>query len=318
MTGASGMVSARPNSEQVMQVQDRLREGPPLLLDGATGTELNRRGVGTELPTWSAKALWEAPDVLRAVHRDYVLAGAEIITANTFRTHRRSLDAAGYADKANLLTHKAVELARAAIQDAVPGNGEKVHVAGSIAPLEDCYSPHLVPDSETLSVEHYEMAPALADAGADLLLVETMNTIREAAVAAEVAVATGLPVMVSFVCGRDGRLLSGESIPVAAGTLSSCGVDAILLNCVPAPDLSVGLSMLASATDLPIGGYGNVGYADNIDGWVITDSVDPQAYAIHAESWMDMGARIIGSCCGTGPGHTEELRARIAARKYCW
>jgi S-methylmethionine-dependent homocysteine/selenocysteine methylase len=267
---------------------------------------------------WSAKALLEAPDVLRAVHHDYVLAGAEIITANTFRTHRRSLAAAGYGDKANLLTYKAVELARVAIHDALPRNGGKVYVAGSIAPLEDCYSPRLVPDSEILSAEHYEMATALADAGADLLLVETMNTIREAAVASEVAIATGLPVMASFVCGRDGRLLSGESIRVAADKLSSCGVDAILLNCVAAPDLSVGLAMLASATDLPIGGYGNVGYADKMHGWVNTDSVDPHAYAVHAERWMDMGARIIGSCCGTGPGHTEELRARIDAREYCW
>tara|TARA_B100000745_G_scaffold271341_1_gene198662 strand:+ start:1054 stop:2004 length:951 start_codon:yes stop_codon:yes gene_type:complete len=316
MTGAFGTVPDCTNSEQIVQVQDRLRKGPPLLLDGATGTELNRRGVGTELPMWSAKALLEAPDVLRAVHRDYVLAGAEIITANTFRTHRRSLAAAGYADKAKLLTHKAVELARVAIQDAEPGNPGKVHVAGSIAPLEDCYSPRLVPDSETLLVEHYEMAMTLADAGADLLLLETMNTIREAAVAAEVAVATGLPVMASFVCGRDGRLLSGENISGAADKLGSCGVDAILINCVAAPDLCVGLSMLASATDLPIGGYGNVGYADEIHGWVNTDSVNPSAYAIHAEKWMDIGARIIGSCCGTGPGHTEELRARIDAREH--
>ena len=316
MTGASGIVPNRTNSGQVVQVKDRLRKGPPLLLDGATGTELNRRGVGTALPMWSAKALLEAPDILRAVHRDYVLAGAEIITANTFRTHRRSLTAAGYGDKANLLTHKAIELARGAIQDAVPGNRGQVQIAGSIAPLEDCYSPHLVPDSETLLAEHYEMATTLADAGADLLLVETMNTIREAAAAAEVAVATGLPVMASFVCGRDGRLLSGESISGAAGKLSSCGVDAILINCVAAPDLCVGLSMLAAATDLPIGGYGNVGYADEIHGWVNTNSVEPAAYAMHAERWMDMGARIIGSCCGTGPGHTEELRARIDAREH--
>ena len=316
MTETSGTVPGHPNHKEVPQIQDRLRKGPPLLLDGATGTELNRRGVDTGLPMWSAKALLDAPDVLRAIHRDYVLAGAEIITANTFRTHRRSLAAAGYAGRANMLTKKAVELARGAIEDAVPGNSRWPHVAGSIAPLEDCYSPDLVPDSETLSVEHYEMATTLADAGADLLLVETMNTIREAAVAAEVAVATGLPVMVSFVCGRDGKLLSGEGIPDAVDQLGRCGVVAFLVNCVAAPDLSVGLSILASATDLPIGGYGNVGYVDKIHGWINTDSVDPFAYAVHADRWMDVGARIIGSCCGTGPSHTSELRTRIDARAY--
>jgi len=316
MTEASGTVSGHPNHNKVSQIQDRLRNGPPLLLDGATGTELNRRGVDTGLPMWSAKALLDAPDVLHSIHRDYVMAGADIITANTFRTHRRSLAAAGYADRASLLCKKAVELAQGAIEDAVPAHSREPLVAGSIAPLEDCYSPRLVPDSGALLVEHYEMATTLADAGVDLLLVETMNTIREAAVAADAAVATGLPVMISFVCGRDGKLLSGEGVPDAVDQLGRCGVVAFLVNCVAAPDLSVGLSMLASATDLPIGGYGNVGYADKIHGWINTDSVDPFAYAAHADRWMEMGARIIGSCCGTGPSHTSELRTRIDARAY--
>ena len=157
------------------------------------------------------------------------------------------------------------------------------------------------------------MAAALADAGTDLLLVETMNTIREAAAAARAAVATGVPVLVGFVCGRDGKLLSGESVSDAAGTMGSLGVDGILINCSPTPGLNAVLAELAAATDMPIGAYGNVGYADNAEGWVNTDSVDPAAYARHAEDWLNLGARIVGSCCGTGPAHTVALRASIAA-----
>ena len=83
-----------------MSFLERLGDPRPILLDGATGTELNRRGVSTDLPLWSAAALLDAPAALRQVHRDYLLAGAEIVTANTFRTHRRSLARGGYGDSA--------------------------------------------------------------------------------------------------------------------------------------------------------------------------------------------------------------------------
>lgn len=313
MTAAGDDHVDPPNTRTHRRFRDRLRNGPPLLLDGATGTELTRRGIDTGLPMWSAKALISAPDTLVAIHRDYVEAGAEIITANTFRTHRRSLAAAGLGDEAATLTSLAVRLARQATTLTPTGGGRSVYVAGSIAPLEDCYSPDLVPDSGALATEHGEMAAALADAGTDLLLVETMNTIREAAAAARAAVATGVPVLVGFVCGRDGKLLSGESVSDAAGMMGSLGVDGLLINCSPTPGLNAVLAELAAATELPIGAYGNVGYADNAEGWVNTDSVDPAAYARHAEDWLNLGARIIGSCCGTGPAHTVALRASIAA-----
>src|SRR5688572_1998339 len=99
----------------------RLVQRRPVLLDGATGTELNRRGTNTDLPLWSARALLEAPDVLRKIHLDYVRAGAELITANTFRTHRRSLARAGLGDQALPLTLQAVGLAREAAMTAEAG-----------------------------------------------------------------------------------------------------------------------------------------------------------------------------------------------------
>src|SRR3990170_4956784 len=130
-----------------MSFLKRITERRPILLDGATGSELGRRAVDIDLPLWSARALIEAPDVLAQIHADYLRAGAEIITANTFRTHRRSLERGGLGHRALELTQYAVDIARAAVREASHrGNG--LFVAGSLAPLEDCYSPHLVPPPE--------------------------------------------------------------------------------------------------------------------------------------------------------------------------
>src|SRR5262245_11384346 len=139
-----------------MNFLQRLSGQRPILLDGATGTELNRRGVSTDLPLWSARALLEAPPALSEVHADYARAGAEFVTADTFRTHRRSLARGGQGQRAAELTRLAVSLARAAAQRAAPERA--IFVAGSQAPLEDCYSPELVPPQAECEQEHAEMA----------------------------------------------------------------------------------------------------------------------------------------------------------------
>ncbi len=280
----------------------RLSQPTPLILDGATGTELDRRGVEVGLPLWSANALLtdSAAEVLRQVHLDYLNAGADIITADTFRTHRRSLAKSGYGDRARELTHRAVAVAKEAVGQA----GSLSYVAGSIAPLEDCYSPHLVPPDAECRTEHSEMIHHLVEAGVDVLLIETMNTIREAAIAARLAVITGIPAIVSFVCGTDGQLLSGESLTAAAQVIAPLGVTAIGVNCTATPAISACLKELRSACDLPLIAYGNIGYADADGSWVCTDAIEPEAYARYAKTW---DAKIIGGCCGTTPEHIRRL-----------
>lgn len=285
-------------------------DGPPLLLDGALGSELDRRGIDTSLPLWSARALLEDPTALLAIQREYAEAGADILTANTFRTQRRTLAKAGIGEEAGELTAIAVHLARAAASTVTP----IPFVAGSMAPLEDCYRPDLVPDAAELDAEHAEVARSLAAAGVDLLLLETMNTAREAVAAARAARATKLPVLVGLVCDANGRMLSGEDPGRVAASLADVGVDGVLINCAPAPDLLRALRRVVEAVDLPTGAYGNVGEADEEGNWINTDAVDPKAYARHAASWLDAGARIIGSCCGTTPAHTKALRVLINGR----
>jgi S-methylmethionine-dependent homocysteine/selenocysteine methylase len=305
---------------------ERLATGKPLLLDGATGTELTRRGVDTRLPLWSAGALLDAPDVVRAIHSDYIRAGAEIITTNTFRTHRRNLARAGMPDRARELTYRAVRLARQAIQQTGHPANQPVFIAGSMSPLEDCYSPNLVPPDDQLRLEHREIALDLAEAGCDLLLVETMNTIREAVIAATAALATGLPVCVSFVAGPGGRapdrlihapgevdeemtLLSGEAIEPAASAVRRLNPAVVMVNCVPLNLIEPAFDRLRAARAGPVGLYANIGHADDSVGWILTDDVRPDAYARHARRWLEHGASIIGGCCGTTPDHIAALHA---------
>jgi S-methylmethionine-dependent homocysteine/selenocysteine methylase len=273
-----------------------------LLLDGATGTELNRRGVDTGLPLWSANALTSDAEleVLRQVHLDYLNAGADIITTNTFRTHRRVLVGKDFSTRE--LTLRAVATAT----EAVAESGHPALVAGSVSTLEDCYRPDLVPTNKDCLDEHAERIDHLAEGGVDLLLIETMNSIREAVIAAKIAVATGLPTWVSFVCDEQGRILSGESLTLAADQLLPLGIKALGVNCMPALTIAKPLSELRKicGQDFPLMAYGNIGYVDDEQGWINTDSTDPAGYLLHAKTWS---AQIIGACCGSTPEHIRAL-----------
>ena len=274
-----------------------------LLLDGATGTELNRRGVDTGLPLWSANALTTdvGLNVLKQVHLDYLNAGADIITTNTFRTNRRAL--AGKSFSARELTLLAVGTAR----EAVAEFGKPGLVAGSLSTLEDCYRPDLVPSDDECLAEHTERIDHLVEGGVDLLLIETMNSIREAVIAAKIAAATGMPVWVTFVCDTKGRILSGESITQAAELLMPLGVKALGVNCMPAHTIAQPLNELRTncGEDFPLMAYGNIGFADDEQGWVNTDSTDPEGYLQYAKAWP---AQIIGACCGSTPDHIRKLK----------
>jgi S-methylmethionine-dependent homocysteine/selenocysteine methylase len=304
-----------------MTFLERIAQPRPILLDGATGTELSRRAVDVGLPLWSANALVAAPHVLSQIHADYLRAGAEVITANTFRTHRRSLTKGGLGAQAHELTHRAVELARAAVGAYLAGPGQGVsrecYVAGSLAPLEDCYQPQLVPPQAECEQEHAEMAGHLAEAGVDLVLVETMNTVREAVAATRAAVATGLPVITSFVCRDDGRLFSGEAVRPAVEAVVPLGVTGVCINCTPSTMILKPFAELRAAVrsfsdrQILIGLYANIGKTEDIEGWSNTADVSPLEYARLAAKWLELGARFIGGCCGTTPAHIAALRMVI-------
>ena len=279
-----------------------------LVLDGGTGTELDRRGVDISLPLWSARAIIDAPQTLLEVHRDYLLAGADLITANTFRTHRRSLAKAGVADRAAELTMRAVAIAREACRQFEP----RARVLGSVAPLEDCYSPDLVPDVSACNVEHAEMIDHLAQAGADLILIETMMHPREAEAAADAA-RQRMPGawMMSFCVrseGPPGILLSGHPVIDLLDRVGDAW--AVGINCVAAPAVEANVKLLRELLPgtVRIAAYANIGLVDEYGNWVRSDGADPVRYAEYTKRWQDAGASIIGGCCGTTPAHIKAVR----------
>ncbi len=284
--------------------------GPYVLLSGACGTELERRGASTPIPLWSAQALLDAPDLVREVHRDHVRAGAAVVTANTFRTDKRTLAKASVALRARDLVRRAVMLAREGIAEAAPTH--RVVVAGSIAPLEDCFRPDLVPADRDLRVEHGQRVGDLVAAKADFALVETMNTIREAVAALGACRAGLLPAAVSFTCSKGARLLSGESLDDAVAAVREFEPLAILVNCCSVATATEAVERLvARAGSTPVGAYANgLGLPDDVRGWRFEagHGADRAAYVDAATRWLDLGARWIGGCCGTTPAYIDDLR----------
>jgi S-methylmethionine-dependent homocysteine/selenocysteine methylase len=282
---------------------------PICLLDGATGTELGRRGADISTPLWSARAIIEAPELLAQIHRDYLEAGAGAITTATFRTHRRSLAKAGMDDRAAELTRQAVEIARRVRDEVKPD----ALVLGSVGPLEDCYHPEQSPSAEACAAEHAEMIRHLLDAGVDAILIETMNTLREASAAAaqtrKLISGTSGGWMIGFITkssGPPGILFDGDSIIDLLGTLHDA--EAVGVNCVAAQSVEPQVRLLRRLLppEVRVMAYANTGEPDDVGGWHDSNAADPQRYAEYAASWVEAGASVLGGCCGTTP---ETIRA---------
>ncbi|GIJ30568.1 homocysteine S-methyltransferase [Micromonospora qiuiae] len=289
-------------------------DGRPLLLDGALGTELQRHGRSVSAPWWTAHCLLDAAGrrLVARVHAEYVAAGVDMLTADTFRTTPRTAHRAGAGpDTAARLVHVAVSLAR----EAATAVARPVAVAGSIAPIEDCYRPELVPDDAVLRDEHAWLAGQLAHAGVDLVLVETMNTIREAVAAVRAARAYGLTTWASFVCAQGGHLLSGEDVVAAATAVRAAGASAVLVNCTDPAGTERALARLGQADIGRLGAYPNLEDRSGLPPATPVDrylppALSPTAFAGLRNTGPWRGLDIVGGCCGAGPEHIAALRAR--------
>ncbi|HTY35342.1 homocysteine S-methyltransferase family protein [Mycobacterium sp.] len=285
----------------------------PIRLDGGVATELEQAGLTVAPPWWSTRALLteQKRRVLRGVHADYLASGAQLITANTFRCNVRALRAVGRIDGAGLawMVHAAVGVARAARSEV----GSAALIAGSLAPAEDCYRPDLVPTDDELRDEHGWLAAELVRAGVDVILIETMNSEREARIALEQVLACGGRGWVSFVCGSGGRLLSGEPAAAAASAVEADGADAVLVNCTSLGDTEDALRRIRDTCGGPIGAYPNIEdrphtYRNGRRAVATT----PEEFAAVLGRWHDeLDAALLGGCCGAGPPHIAALRDRL-------
>ncbi|MCY3414900.1 MAG: homocysteine S-methyltransferase family protein [Candidatus Heimdallarchaeota archaeon] len=266
------------------------------LLDGPMGTELHRRGSDTTLPLWSARALIEDPDLILSIYHDYILAGARIITTNTFRTQRYTFDKVGIEDQSVKLTKRALGLALKAVE------GTDVKIAGSIAPIEDCYSPDLRPDDEILKREFNQMSAILAD-GVDYFLIETQNSIHEAKLAVEACSRHNIPIWLFFTCDDSGSILSGDSWEDVISMFKE-KVEIIGVNCSSLIGSDKAIQQIITLGMRNWGVYPNFGSIDPIHGWKSEVGADHLRYL---RRWKALQPALIGTCCGATPKETENV-----------
>ena len=323
----------------IIRITERLRAGDRLLLDGGTGSELQRRGVDVllgstgRLKAWSATANLAAGDVVRQVHQDYLRVGADIIISNNFWTSPSRL---ATLDARDDWRNYAEAAARNALAAREAGN-RQAYVAGGIAPpaLQDRDSGNLASDvarmgESAFAEEIGDHARLLAAAGADLILLEYLGYIEECVAAVQACADIDLPLFVGIRhIGADGSMQYGESLADLAAELQGLAraPDAILLMCSNPEAVDAGLPILREAAEGPIGCYPNLGY--NPTGPVANRPVltnqrpsvspdilqgadyPPARLAEFARRWIDAGAQIIGGCCASGPEHILALRAVV-------
>lgn len=305
-------------------IRDRLASGAPLVLDGATGSELQRRGVwvshgatADRLGAWSATAIRDAPEIVREVHEDYFRVGADIVTTNSFWTNSVKLRPVGLGDKAAEYTRCAGEIAVEARDRLRP----HAYVAGGMAPPHGSRVPV---DPVDLPREFAMQAHALKESGVDFLLLEYIGSVADVVAGIDAVASVGLPVMVGLRhVTNDGGLQHGDTFGQLLAALGAREVAAILLMCSNPSDISASLPKLRKGFSGSIGAYPNIGYRRSAEAmtpgkqWhgLDTTTYSPANLATDGALWLEMGAQIIGGCCATTPAHIAALRAVVPEGK---
>jgi homocysteine S-methyltransferase len=276
-----------------------------LILDAALGTEIQKRGGNVSPPLWSARILMDNPSLLMDIHLDHLEAGADILTANTFRTQGYLLEKCHLQERAFSLTALALKQA----QKARTRSGKKAWIFGSMAPLEDCYEPEKNPPWQKNFQAHRAHVRNLKAAGADALILETFSHPREIKAAFQAARESGLPVILSLTCLPEGRSLAGVPLKTLVPWVENeCGQpDFWGLNCMAPQDITSVHRKLKKITSRPTALWAQVGYHDG-NSWKHSGLMNADAYAREAKKWLHDGARIIGSCCGTDARFTRALK----------
>ncbi len=289
-------------------IVDRLRAGDVLVLDGATGTELEARGIACDSRAWSATANLEAPDALRAIHEDYLKVGADIITANNFSTGPSALSQIGEGERWRDYSQAGLDIALSA-RDAINPNA---YVAGGI-------STYPVP-ANIFGPEYTDRARLLADGGADFILAEFLPTVSDCVAAAEACAEIDLPFFLGVgSLGADGNLADGTPVETLVSALQAYRVDVLLAMCTFPPAISKWLPRLRDSFPGFIGAYAHGGWKEpDNPRWAEEPNFDPEnrsytpdLFAEYARTWKEMGAQIIGGCCATRPSHIAALPAAL-------
>jgi homocysteine S-methyltransferase len=292
-------------------IRRKLDRGETIILDGGTGTDIQKRGAPMSGDTWCAEVNLTHPDIVRAVHADYIRAGAEIITANSYATSPLLFNALGLDRDMIRIDREAVRLARETSEG-------RAAIAGSFSimrPMEQgtdrvkTYRQWSEKDARQLM---HQKAEGLAEAGVDLIMMEMMRDGDYSLWATEAAVATGLPVWVGIATEprEDGRLAGfarhdwalADVVPLLMATGAEvCSIMHTLPN-----HTGDALDVVRKTWSGPLGAYPESGFFKMPD-WQFEDVITPEALVKEARDWRGRGATIFGGCCGTGPEHIATL-----------
>ncbi len=307
----------------MIPLEQKITAGEVILLDGATGTELQRRGAPMDRVAWCARATLTHGDLLREIHEDYIRAGADVVIANTFATARHMLEAAGLGDSVVEINARAVAIAREA-RDRTSAE-RPVAVAGSmstmtpIVPGSGHRDPEFTLSAAVAKANYHELAGLLAEAGVDLIAMEMMCDVEQAGHAVEAAVATGLPVWVGFSVrtGVDGTVVmhGNEDLRFAEviGPVMSLGGSVAGVMHSYVDDTTAALEILFDHWSGPVSAYPESGYFKMPD-WQFVDIIAPEDLATQACRWAGNGVQILGGCCGLGPEHMRALKRQLPGR----
>jgi len=303
----------------MISLQERLDNNEIILMDGGISTEIQKRGVPLDPNVWSGLTTKTHPDEVRQVHEDYIRAGSQVITANTYSTARHVLESINLGHEAKMINLKSVQLAREARDNAADGD---VWIAGSMSSMPPLTSSQEVAVSKHAEASYQELAEVLANAGVDLIIAEMMRDIDNATMVIKAAVSTGLPVWVGYSTmmaedGIDVRSLRWKSTDSPTDThdfaslvekLSPLGGQAAGIMHTQVGDIGPALGILGKLWSGPKLAYAETGQF-LVPDWSFEEICTPRDYAKQVEDWIkNHGVQIIGGCCGTGPEHIRALK----------
>lgn len=298
----------------------RMHDGPPILIDGGTGTELERAGAGMHQKAWSARASLTDPQVVRDVHAAFLDAGAEMIIANTYSANYHVMAAAGLSEEFEPANRRALELALEARTAALNANSDRqIWVAGSMSTTT--FTPGI--DESTIATGgragdgYGAQARIIAEADVDLVVLEMMRDVRETRLCLAAAAETGLPVWLGLSVERreSGALvLYGSKTPLAQGVTE-------ILDGSPQPQAagimhsqleltSQALEDLQSVWSGPLFAYPHHGVFE-MPHWRFDNTLSAEEFARAALAWVEAGAAAVGGCCGIRADHIAALRRHL-------
>jgi homocysteine S-methyltransferase len=283
-----------------------------ILIDGATGTELELLGAPMVDDAWCAMATVTDPEAVRAVHMAHIEAGAELIIANTFASSRHVLERAGHGDRFEELNTLSIELARQARDAVAAATGQApVPVAGSISTTQQGGA---FPPLEVSRVNFADQVRLQAEAGADLFILEMMRELDQTQAILDAIYDIGLPAWVGWSCVIDDGevwLWNQEHRLVdALAAVKGQPIDVVAVMHTEVHDIDPCLDVLAAHWDGPLGVYAHTGYFEQPN-WVFHDTISREDHTDACLSWVERGVQVIGGCCGIGPDHIRHLRDRL-------